>query len=124
MPAMLTSKDVAALVSRELERIADQALLTRLQELLVTPYPVEREWDYGTPGERFTCWTVLEHASSNTAIAYCDRGFGPSYPWGLVFLSGPHMGIGMDALWHLTLESAMRESMAWDGSNPPGYEVP
>jgi hypothetical protein len=66
---------------------------------------------------------VLEHPPSNTGIAYCAQGFGPSDPWGIVFLSGELTGIGMDSAWFSTLESAMRESMAWDGSNPEKYEV-
>jgi hypothetical protein len=121
---MLTANEVSSLVSEELTCVTDAALLARIRELLVVPYPVERDWDYGRVGERFTCWTVLEHPPSNTGIAYCPQGFGPSYPWGLIFLSGEHMGIGMDSAWFSTFESAMRESMAWDGGNPESYEVP
>jgi len=107
---MRTVDQISSLVREELDRIADPALLNRIRELLVTPYPVVRDWDYGHVAERFTCWTVLEHPSSNTAIAYCEQGFGPANPWGLVFLSGEHMSIGMDSGWFSTLESAMRES--------------
>ena len=121
---MLTVDAVSSLVRKELDQITDPALLSRIRELLVTPYPIERDWDYGTVGERFTCWTVLEHSPSNTAIAYCEKGFGPSDPWGLVFLSGDHMGIGMDSGWFSTLESAMRESKGWHGTNQENYEVP
>jgi hypothetical protein len=39
-------------------------------------------------------------------------------------LSGEHMGIGMDAAWFSTLESAMRDSVAWSGPKPENYEVP
>jgi hypothetical protein len=84
---------------------------------------VERDWDYGPGRQRYVCWTVLEHRPSNTGVAYCDASFGPALPRGLVFLSGPHMNIGMDSAWFATLEGAVRESMAWDGPNPPGYEV-
>jgi len=121
---MLSAKEVSSLVGEQLERITDAALLARIRELLIIPYPVERDWDYGRAGEKFTCWTVLEHPPSNTGIAYSLQGFGPSDPWGLVFLSGEHMGIGMDSGWFPTLESAMRDSMAWDGPNPPNYESP
>jgi hypothetical protein len=68
--------------------------------------------------------TVLEHHTSNTGIAYCPTGFGPSDPWGLVLLSGDHMNMGMDCAWFTSLESAMRESMAWDCGPPEHYEVP
>ncbi len=121
---MLTATEVSSIVINEITRINDSALVNRIYQLMVTPYAVERDWDYGRIGERFTCWTVLEHPPSNTAIAYCPHGFGPSYPWGLVFVSGKYMGIGMDCSWFSILESAMRESMAWDGPNPENYEVP
>jgi hypothetical protein len=66
---------------------------------------------------------VLEHTESNTGIAYSEGGFGPHDPWGLVSLSGDHMGVGMDASWYTTLESAMRASPAWDGPNPIGQKL-
>ena len=121
---MLTANEVSSLVSEELTRITDAALLARIRELLVVPYPVERDWDYGRVGERFTCWTVLEHPPSNTGIAHCPQAFGPSDTWGLIFLSGEHMGIGMDSAWFSTLESATRDSMAWNDPTPEKYEVP
>ena len=40
-----------------------------------------------------------------------------------MFLSGPHMNIGMDCGWFVSLEEAFRDSMAWDEPNPEGYEV-
>ena len=118
---MTGAKSISELVEREILNIADARIAQRIRDLLVSPYPVERSWDYGTPDQQFTCWTVLEHVPSNTGIAFCDQGFGPSYPCGLVFLSGPHMSIGMDSSWFISLEEAMRDSMAWDGPNPGGY---
>jgi hypothetical protein len=115
-------RKISDLVEREFERIRDRRVVEKIRPLLITPYPVERLWDYGAPGQRFTCWTVLEHADSNTGIAFCSEGFGPSYPWGLVFLSG-HLNIGMDCSWYVSLEDAFRESMAWQEPNPEGYEV-
>ncbi len=119
---MEEAKGIQILVEQEIQRIGDSTLLARIRELLALPYAAERQWDYGTPDEQFTCWTVVEHSPSNTGIAYCAHGFGPSYPWGLVFLSGPHMSIGMDACWYASLEDAMRNSQAWEGPNPDGYE--
>jgi hypothetical protein len=69
-----------------------------------------RGWDYGKPGEEFPCWLVLEHAASNTGIAYCEHGFGPSMPWGLLFLSGQHMSMGMDSGWYERFLEAYFES--------------
>jgi hypothetical protein len=119
----LDRKAVTEVVERELAAISDPAVRDLVHRLRVEPYPVERDWDYGAPSERYVCWTVLEHGSSNTGVAFCDAGFGPTHPWGLVFLSGAHMNIGMDSAWFATLEGAVRETMAWDGLNPPGYEI-
>ena len=110
-----SAEHVRELVEAEVTRIHDPVVLARLRAFLVEPYPVERAWDYGAADESYVCWTVLEHRASNTGIAYCDGGFGPADPWGLVFLSGPHMNIGMDAGWYEHLEEAFKESMAWDG---------
>jgi hypothetical protein len=122
-PTVKDAKEIADLVESEMLRIAEARVRDRIRELLVVPHAVERPWDYGLPGEAFTCWTVLEHPESNTGIAFCRRGFGPSCPWGLVFLSGPHIDIGMDSGWFVSLEQAFRDSMAWDEPNPEGYEV-
>ena len=86
---MLTTNRVSELVSEELKRITDSALLAGIRELLVSRYPVERGWDYGRPGEKFPCWTILEHPPSNTGIAYYEQGFGPTHSWGVVALSLP-----------------------------------
>jgi hypothetical protein len=115
--------EISDLVEREIESVTDRRVAEQIRSLLVTPNAVDRLWDYGTPDERFTCWTVLEHRESNTGIAFCAEGFGPSYPWGLVFLSGPHTNIGMDSSWFVSLEDAFRNSMAWQENNPEGYEV-
>jgi len=120
---MQTARDISNLVEEEILRISDEGLVQRIRQLEVTPYPVKRDWDYGVKDEQYVCWTVVEHRESNTGIAFCLEGFGPSYPWGLVSLSGRHLSIGMDCAWFVSLEEAMRESMAWDGSTPPGYET-
>ena len=105
---------VSELVAGELRGFRDPAVLPRVQSLFIKPRPVERQWDYGAPDEWFACWVVLEHWESNTGIAYCDQGFGPENPWGLIYLEGPHMGTGMDSAWFPRLEIAIKESMAWD----------
>jgi hypothetical protein len=119
---MLNEDAIDALVDQELTRVTDAKLSARIAELRVKPSCVERAWDYGEHATSYPCWTILEHPETNTGIAYCSQGFGPSFPWGLVFLSGPHMSIGMDSGWYGSLEAALRESMAWDEPNPEGYE--
>ncbi len=64
---MLTPAGVSELVQRELAKIGDSALAERIRCLLVEPYPVDREWDYGARNEMITCWTVME------PWAFCAR---------------------------------------------------
>jgi hypothetical protein len=120
---METSETIQHLVEKEITDIADASLVARIRELLVVPYAVDREWDYGSPRQTYRCWNVLEHRPSNLAIVFCSLGFGPTYSWGLVFLWGPTTNMGMDSQWYANLEDAVRNSPAWEGPNPEGYEA-
>lgn len=98
----------------EIRKIRDPRVVSKARALLVKPYVVQRDWDYGAPGITYPCWSVLEHPSSNIGIAYCESGFGPRSPWGLVFLTGSpeSMSIGMDCGWFQTFEEAFFDSQA------------
>jgi hypothetical protein len=91
-----------SLIERELESLLDARVLAHIRELLAEPEVVFRAWDYGKPGEKYPCWTVLKHAPSETGIAYCEYGFGPRCPWGLVWLEASEKrgSIGMDSGWY------------------------
>ena len=118
-----TAEDINKLVAAEIARISQPELASRISELLIAVRCEPREWDYGEAGQTFPCWIVAEHPDSNTAFAYCELGFGPSYPWGLLTIQGQHMSMGMDSGWFVSLEEAFRDSFAWEGANPPDYEV-
>lgn len=105
---------VEELVRAEILRITDVSSRQAIARLLVAARVEHREWDYGAPGQTHPCWIVLEHPPSNTGIAYCEHGFGPAFPWGLLFLAGEQLSMGMDAAWYETLEEAFRDSMACD----------
>lgn len=115
----MSAADVERLVDAAVSRIDDPALLVRRRDLRVPAYAVVREWDYGAPGEAYPCWTVVEHRRVSIGVAYCESGFGPRDPWGLVFLSGPYMSIGMDSRWFETFEEAMRDLVWWDERDAP-----
>jgi hypothetical protein len=106
---------VRRLVRNELDRM-EASVHESIAPLLVVPRCEGRPWDYGVAGQTYPCWIVLEHPRSNTAIAYCAEGFGPRSPWGLLFLAGDHLSMGMDSGWFTTLADAFLDSMAW---NPP-----
>lgn len=108
---------IKVLLNVELEKIERKDVHDAIVPLLVCPRCELRAWDYEPQGQKFPCWIVLEHPSSNTCIAYCDKGFGPSHSWGVLFISGPYMTMGMDSGWFQSLEEAFLDSMAWESFN-------
>ena len=110
----ITPQKISALIDREVAQLSEQRVVNHIRSLLVQPAVVTREWDYGKQPIYYPCWSVLEHPKSNTGIAYCEYGFGPRSPWGLVFLAGSHMSIGMDSGWFTHFLEAYFESMASD----------
>ena len=109
----LSQSDVQDLLNKELEAIQDPSLVEQMKALLIMPNHMDREWDYGEEHRTHPCWTVMAHPMTNSGIAYSAEGFGPTHPWGLVFLSGDMMGMGLKAAWFETFEIAFKESMAY-----------
>ncbi len=110
----ITSIQLQSLIEAELASMRDVRVISHIKSLLVEPTEILRGWDYGTPGQVYPCWAVLNHIRSNTGIAYCEFGFGPKNPWGLVTLSGSSgmMSMGMDSGWFKSFIQAYFDSMA------------
>jgi hypothetical protein len=103
------------LIERELELVSDARVVAHIRGLPVEPKVVMRDWNYGKPGEQYPCWSVLAHTASNTGISYCEYGFGPRCPWGLVWLGSEHpkhLSIGMDSGWFSRFMDAYFNSFA------------
>lgn len=115
-----TEAHITALIAGELARIGDAARRGRLRALLQRPARLSLAWEYGEAGERFDCWQVGCSADRRVLLVYCDRGFGPAFPWGFVFADEGSMG--MDSQWHSRLEDAA--IVAGLLRAPPGYKVP
>lgn len=127
----ISSIKLQSLIEQDLSTLSDARVIAHLRSLLVSPDPIMRDWDYGVAGQQFLCWTVLAHPTSNTGIAYCERGFGPSTLWGLVTLSGTEqMSIGMDSGWFFSFLDAYFDSFAatdlsiWQVFKQEGDEFP
>jgi hypothetical protein len=101
-----------ALVESELATLSDARVAAYVCGLLVEPRPVLCSWDYGAPGEQYSCWFVLSDAHSGGEIAYCEHGFGPRTPWGLVSSRVEDRRMGMDSGWFRTFLDAFFESTA------------
>jgi hypothetical protein len=111
----IDAETLRTLIARELGHLSDERVKEHIRHLLVEPEAVMRDWDYGNPGEQYLCWTVLNDSDSNTGIVYCESGFGPRNPWGLVWLGSEdakHMSMGMDSGWFPTFLDAFFDSFA------------
>lgn len=115
----ITAKQIEKLIEAELGCVADIRVVRHIRSLLIKPRLLFRQWDYGEENTNYPCWNVLEHKASNTAICYSELGYGPMYPWGLVFLDGDNneMSMGMDSGWFPIFVETYFDSFA-------AYEVP
>jgi hypothetical protein len=103
------------LIEDELTTLSDVRIVAHVMEMLVEPRAVLRSWDYGERGQQYPCWIVLEDpAHSFNAIAFCEHGFGPKCPWGLISSGDTpsDMSMGMDSGWFLSFLDAYFESWA------------
>ena len=105
--------DVEELVEKQIREISQQELVETIEKHRVPLRIEDREWDYSNSFTEYPCCIVLEDKLSNTAVAYCEFGFGPSNPWGLIFLEGEIMSMGMDSGWFLSLEDASEKVEEW-----------
>jgi len=102
------------LIASELAAFNDQRIIRHVHAHLVEPAPELRDWDWGEPGQQHPCWIVFRHPPSNTGIAYCENGFGPSRPWGLLWIGGQGnpLSIGQDSGWYTTFMETYFNSFA------------
>jgi len=108
-----TADSIRVRIEAELGLVRDPRVIAHIHSMLVPPQPQMRVWDYGNPGDSYQCWLVLAHEPSNTGIAYCEYGFGPEMPWGLLWLEGTDcMSMGMDSGWFDRFLDAYFESHA------------
>ena len=111
----INAETIKTMIDGELVPVSDQRVVQHIRKLLVEPKSILRNWDYGAPGQQFNCWDVLKDTASSTGIAYCEEGFGPRNPWGLVWLesaSDRPQSLGMDCSWFPTFLDAYFDSFA------------
>ena len=110
-----TTLHIKAIVQDQMMQIKDPLVKSALEKILIEPSRHIREWDYGTNGEEFECWTIAVDHSTDTSFIYCEYGFGPEFPWGLV--SSSVLYFGMDSGWFSKLEDCFLES--WTAAELP-----
>jgi hypothetical protein len=108
----ITSEDLKTLIEVELATLSDVRVVAHIRAMLVEPHVLLRGWDYGEPGQQYPCWMVLMDDRSGGEIAYCEYGFGPRCPWGLVSSAKEYQSMGMDSGWYTSFLDAFFNSFA------------
>ena len=102
--------NIKEIVAKEILKIKDPIILNGLGQILIKPFKHLRTWDYSTTNEKFSCWSIALDSGTDTSLIYCDKGFGPKTPWGLV--STKNLYFGMDSAWFNNLEECYLDSFA------------
>lgn len=103
---------ITDMIEAELAAFADPEIAPFIRSLLVPPKPVSRAWGYGQEGQEYVCWHVMEDPKEGTGIAFCEEGFGPRCPWGLVSLDPARRQMGDDSAWFTKFLDAFFESFS------------
>jgi hypothetical protein len=119
----MNADSICERIKLELSAFPDPLIKPAIEALLIPPRPILRGWDYGPPDQQFVCWQVMEDPDVGTGIAFCEEGFGPSCPWGLVSLdeTGARSNMGMDSEWFQTFLDAYFDSFS--ATRLPIYQV-
>ena len=106
----MNAAEITALVQLELKKINDPLVQSTILSLLISPSLHQRTWEWDRNENKFPCWTTIQDNRTDTSIVYCEHGFGPKTPWGLVFISKDFFG--GDFSWFRTMEQAFCDSFA------------
>jgi hypothetical protein len=122
----LTAAEVAAFVEAELAAFPDARVVAAIRRHMIAPRVEMRPWDYGAAEDRLPCWIVLDGLLNGVVIAYCEQGFGPAKPWGLLWSSAcdeetESDAMGMDFSWFCSLAGAFLDT--WSGGELPIWRV-
>jgi gas vesicle protein len=90
-----------------------------LEAALIEPDLQFRDWSYGEQPQEYPCWVIARVRQRPTVLAYCEHGFGPSYPWGI--LHAEDCSLGTDGQWHQSLDARLQQATAaLDNLRGPG----
>jgi hypothetical protein len=113
--------EISTLIELELVALGDTEIIDFIRSFLILPTPLILGWDYGSPNEQFLGWSTLEDMTAGARIAFCEQGFGPACPWGLVSLHDTKPDMGQDSGWFTTFLDAFFESFS--STRLPIYHV-
>jgi hypothetical protein len=119
MKMSMDAEAISKLIEAELVAYGDVEIVTFIRQYLVGPRPITLAWDYGWNSETmqpadvtYPAWSVLEDLIAGAKVVYCEHGFGPSCPWGLVSPDSEIPSMGMDSGWFTSFLSAFFDSFS------------
>lgn len=105
--------DAKNALEAEVSLVQDRRVVDHIRSLLLPePRPSKLAWAYGEPQQTFDGWIFLQECGVPAGIAYCEDGFGPKAPWGLVYTNEDVPDMGMDSGWYRAFMEAYFESAA------------
>lgn len=107
----ITRQELVARLQGEVAAIADASARAIVEASLVEPTLINCSWDYGFPGETFPCWKVARDSKRAVGIVFCESGFGPRCPWGLVWFHDAVPAMGQDSGWFSTFHEAAADML-------------
>jgi hypothetical protein len=113
---------LAKLVDAQLTSVRDPEVAKVIGRLRIPPRLEVRPWNF-EGASAHPCWIVLEDRATNIGVAYCEYGFGPKTPWGLLWLTGQHLSMGDDSGWFTSLEDAVLDGWELRGRTNRGSQL-
>jgi hypothetical protein len=103
-----------SLLDAEIAAISDPVLRRQVQAARIVPIPLRCVWEYGEWADKsnvtYDCWKVLA-PPGRVGIVFCDEGFGPRCPWGLIWQDEDNPSMGSDSGWFSTLAEAAADAL-------------
>jgi hypothetical protein len=110
---MTGAAQISAAIDADLRNLRDPRVRAHIEAFrLPTPTPIRLGWDYGKADEAFDGWLVFDDREHHDGIAFCDQGFGPRTPWGLINTGDAYPRMGMDSGWFHRFMDAYFEAAA------------
>ena len=111
--AVVTAR-LTEMIEAEIALVDDEPIRARIRALLLEPQEIECRWDYWVWDkekfqETYPCWAVLADtwpSGKRIGIVFCEHGFGPLSPWGLIRIDEEKPSMGQDSGWFRTFREA------------------
>lgn len=70
----MDSESLRLLIRAQLARVRDARIVTHILSVLIEPYAIMRQWDYGEPRRQYLCWMVLKDSATGAENPISSEG--------------------------------------------------